>query len=34
LAVPFYLRHGYRLVGGGPVLFGAIPHAVMVKTLD
>jgi GNAT superfamily N-acetyltransferase len=32
-AIPFYLRHGYRVIAPGRMLFGSIAHAVMTKTL-
>lgn len=31
---PFYLRHGYRIVGEAPLLFGTIPHFRMQKDLS
>jgi len=32
-AAGFYLRHGYRVLGRGHLLFGAIPHLRMEKRL-
>ena len=32
-AVPFYLRHGYRVVAAGKTLFGSVAHAAMAKDL-
>jgi GNAT superfamily N-acetyltransferase len=33
-AIPFYLRHGYRVVAPGKRLFGSIAHSVMVKDFE
>jgi len=32
-AAGFYLRHGYRVLGRGHLLFGVIPHLRMEKRL-
>jgi ribosomal protein S18 acetylase RimI-like enzyme len=32
-AVPFYLKHGYAIVGQADTLFGAVEHVKMVKKL-
>lgn len=31
--LPFYLRHGYNIVGKGPTLYGSISHQKMQKNL-
>lgn len=33
-AIPFYLKHGYTVVGTADTLFGAIEHVRMEKTLS
>jgi len=33
-AIPFYLKHGYTIVGPADTLFGAIEHVRMEKTLS
>ncbi|RMG28296.1 MAG: GNAT family N-acetyltransferase [Gammaproteobacteria bacterium] len=33
-AVGFYLRHGYRDLGAGPLLFGVIAHRKMEKVVS
>jgi hypothetical protein len=33
-AVPFYRRHGYRMVAASHLLFGEIRHYLMSKALE